>query len=237
MERYRLADIIAEIECRYDYSRRLLRDYRHEGEQEPDLKINVTKEDVIKEREKAITKQPEEYLESIALYRKFCEKVLDFKIMLFHASAISFDNKAYLFTGPSGMGKSTHAGLWKERFGDSVKVINDDKPLLRILEDGIYAYGTPWDGKHRISTNMRARVAAICVLQQSQTNEIVPMKSRDAYQVILNQTYRPGGRKQMEQILGMADTLIKQIPVYYMRCNLSTEAARIAYEGMNGKRG
>lgn len=50
---------------------------------------------------------------------------------------LEIDGKAYMFSAPSGTGKSTHAKLWRDCFGDRVTMINDDKPLIKFREDGI----------------------------------------------------------------------------------------------------
>ena len=66
---------------------------------------------------------------------QFYRALLDFDGMMLHASAVAVDGKAYLFSGQSGIGKSTHTGLWKQTFGDQVKLFNDDKPALRRLRN------------------------------------------------------------------------------------------------------
>ena len=83
------------------------------------------------------------------------------------------DGAAYLFTAPSGTGKSTHTRLWREVFGDRVWMINDDKPMLRISENLVTAYGTPWNGKHHISRNASAPLKAIVQLNRGKENIIM----------------------------------------------------------------
>ena len=76
------------------------------------------------------------------------------------------DGQAVLFTAKSGTGKSTHTKLWRDLFGERAVMVNDDKPLLRILKDGVLVCGTPWDGKHRLSTNCALPLKAICILER-----------------------------------------------------------------------
>ena len=89
-----------------------------------------------------------EMAEFINLHRKVCEYLLNYDIIMFHSSAFALDGKAYIFTAPSGTGKSTHAKLWRERFNDRVIIINDDKPLLAFNDNGIIAHGSPWPEKN-----------------------------------------------------------------------------------------
>ena len=103
---------------------------------------------------------------------QFHIQVLKFNGMRLHSSAVVVDNKAYLFSGPSGMGKSTHTQLWQTVFGEKAQIINDDKPVLRRLDGKWYAYGTPWCGKDGINLNQKVPLAGICFLQQASDNKI-----------------------------------------------------------------
>ena len=102
--------------------------------------------------------------------RQFYEKLLDYNGMMFHASAVVVDGKAYLFSAPSGTGKSTHTRLWLEYFGEKAYILNDDKPAIRIMDGKFYAYGTPWCGKDNVSTNQKCEIKAICFLERSEVN-------------------------------------------------------------------
>lgn len=88
-----------------------------------------------------------EQCEYIFAGSEFYRKLINLGGFMLHASAIVVDNKAYLFSAPSGTGKSTHTKLWQECFGDKAIIINDDKPAIRIEEGKCFAYGTPFSGK------------------------------------------------------------------------------------------
>lgn len=145
---------------------------------------------------------------------------------------LEIDGKAYMFSAPSGTGKSTHAKLWRDCFGDRVTMINDDKPLIKFREDGIYAYGTPWDGKHHLSTNMKAKLAGICFLHQAKENHIEKATKENAVKHLMNQVYRPRDIMAMSKTLEYVDKIVNEIPIYEMGCNISKEAAAVAYDAM-----
>ena len=85
-----------------------------------------------------------------------------------HSSSVVIDNEAYLFSAPSGTGKSTHASLWVKYLTEKEPyILNDDNPAIRIINGNIYAYGTPFSGKHDISVNQKAKLQGICFLKQS----------------------------------------------------------------------
>ena len=122
----RIANHDYRINNKYDYTQKLCRNYEI-----PDCKaeeIRVTYEEIKSENvgEHAFS---DSYLESLAIYRKICGRLLDDDIILFHCSALQMDGKAVLISAPSGTGKSTHARLWKEYFGEKVSGINVDRTL------------------------------------------------------------------------------------------------------------
>ena len=162
----------------------------------------------------------------------FYRQLLNFDGMLLHASAVVLDGKAYLFTAPCGTGKSTHTRLWLELFGDRAYILNDDKPALR-LEDGVwYAYGTPWSGKHDISSNERIPIAAICYLHQAKENRISKNTGAKAVFCLLEQTARPPEPALRGKVLELLDRVISDVPIWEMGCNLDVSAAKISSEKM-----
>ena len=95
----------------------------------------------------------------------------------------------YSGTAASGTGKSTHVALWRKYFGERAVMVNDDKPLLRI-GDVVTAYGTPYDGKHKLSNRIAVPLKAICILTRAAENSIVPVTKTEAYTMLLQQAYR-----------------------------------------------
>lgn len=231
---YKFADIPVEVRNRGQYFYDCCVDYLAEDE-EPKFSILATDEDLAYEQAQDMENQQytKSYLEFIALYRQFSEKVLDYGVVLCHGSVIEMDGKAYMFTAPSGTGKSTHTRLWREHFGDKVTMINDDKPLLKFKEDGVYAYGTPWDGKHHLSTNTNAKLAGICFLKQAEENSIRRIYTEEAVGMLMNQIYRPRNAEGLMKTLDYVERLLAEIPMYEMGCTISEEAAEMAYNEMS----
>lgn len=148
-----LADHAIGLDCRYDYLPRQCRDYC--TDRPPQWTVRATEADLLRENPEG-KPYAAGYLESLALYRQICERLIEWDVVLFHGSALALDGKAYLFTAPSGTGKSTHAALWRQVFGTRVTMINDDKPLLRFAPEGVTVFGTPWAGKAHLQTNTSA---------------------------------------------------------------------------------
>ena len=162
----------------------------------------------------------------------YCQ-LISFGGMMLHASAVALDGKAYLFSGPSGMGKSTHTGLWQSAFGSAAQIFNDDKPALRFLNDTWFAYGTPWCGKHGIHLNLKMPLAGICFLKRGERNTMRRLPPDEALAAIFSQTLNRFEREEdLDVLLGLLDKLITKIPVWELTCRPDEEAARLSYETM-----
>ena len=202
----------------------------------PEEPLRVTDAEIAREQdhpEELPEGFPPEYLESLAVYRKIAELLLRRDTLLFHSSAFAMDGRAYLFTALSGTGKSTHARLWRQVFGDRVTMINDDKPLLRLQPDGSWrVYGTPYGGKDDLQTNTSAKICGIVLLERGTENKIVRVSAREAYPRLLAQTYHDKQQPQaLLRTMDLVGSLANQ-PIYRLQCNISEEAARVAYEAL-----
>lgn len=165
----------------------------------------------------------------------FYGKILDFDAMLLHSSTIVMDGKAYMFTADSGTGKSTHTALYRRVYGDDrVRILNDDKPVVRCEDGEFFAYGTPWSGKTDLNLNLRVPIGGICVLQRGEKNEIERLTGRKAVYTLLSQTVRPKDSDKMGKLLDLLSRLLEKVPVWVMKCNIDPEAARVSYRAMSG---
>ena len=111
-------------------------------------------------------------------------------------------------------------------------MVNDDKPLLHITDSGVIAYGTPYNGKHRLGSNISVPLKAICILTRAADNHIEPITSEQAYTMLLQQVYRPADTLKMMQTLTLVDRLADSVKLYPLGCNMDISAAKVAYEGM-----
>ena len=194
--------------------------------------VQVSQQDIDLERSRADRPgYSDAYLETLAVYRKIAERMPAYDTFLFHGSAIAVDGAAYIFTAKSGTGKSTHARLWREMLGERAVMVNDDKPLIRVHPDGAATvYGTPWDGKHRLSSNIAVPVRAICILERAQENRIREISKAEALPMLLQQTYRPADPAALAKTLTLIDRL--KVKLYRLGCNMEKEAAEVSYNAM-----
>lgn len=238
-----VAGLIIEICAEYEYIRNYCEDYLCEGP--ADFTVEAGPADIAFEREKSarddinrgvpVVEYADPYLETLAIYRKIAEKMMSYDALLFHGSAIAVDGVAYLFTATSGTGKSTHSYFWRKTFGERAVMVNDDKPLLKFTEKGVLACGTPWNGKHKLGTNIIAPLEAICILERGTENEIIPIPASEALPMLLQQSHRPGNPKNMALYLDLIDRLTKKVRFYRLKCTIDPAAAEVAHEGMRPK--
>ena len=236
-----LAGIPAEVICRHPVNELFLKDYV--TDKPPLISVVPTEEDLdriqadhdrmCRAEGRPQHKRSGAFLENNAIHALLAEKLVDFDVLLLHGSALCIDGKAYIFTAPSGTGKSTHARLWREVYGGRVIMINDDKPLLKISEDGTTVYGTPWAGKPHLSCNACAPLGAIAELKRDEYNHIEPMTGAEAFPVLMKHSYRSRDPVTMMKIMELRKRLLDTVSFYSLGCNMSPEAARVAFETMN----
>lgn len=153
---------------------------------------------------------------------------------MLHSSAVAVDGRAYLFSAPSGTGKSTHTALWLKLFGERARILNDDKPAIMLRGGKVTACGTPWSGKSDLNLNAEFPLQGICILEKSPENRIAPIPAQDAVFPLLDQTIRPSDPAGMSALLSCIDDVTAKVRVWRMGCNISLEAAQTAYNAMSG---
>ena len=236
VKRYKVADVVFDAEYSHAYTDQLCHDYEYDGQEPCAVKITVTADDIAQEKLAEPT-FPDGLLESLSLFRKLCHFALENQdSIIFHSSAIAVDGKAYLFTAPSGTGKSTHTRLWRELLGDRAVMINDDKPIIRYTDGKFYVYGTPWTGKHGLGTNARAEIKAICKIHQAKENSIQKINAGQMLLTIFNQTMRPVEPEKMDKLLNLIDKMLSQVGLYSLGCNISLDSAKLSFETMSGEK-
>lgn len=162
----------------------------------------------------------------------FSQSILKYEAVSVHAAAVYSANISYFFMGESGTGKSTHAQLWIGNIPDTV-LLNDDNPVIRIIGNEIYGYGTPWSGKTACYKNLSFRLGGIVRLKQSEVNNFSLLKDVDAFISVYPGCSVISCDKDLSNI--MCDTLIKicqTVTVGKLECRPDREAAILCYENL-----
>lgn len=230
----KIADISICIENKYEYIRHMCRGYiTHEA---ANFSVNASDEEIMREQGSAGQGDfPPEYLETLAIYRKIAEKLSEFHGFLVHGVLMSAEDHGILLCAESGTGKTTHAALWLKLLGEKCEIINGDKPLVRIIDGVVYAYGTPWCGKEEINKNARVRLTDICFLERAKENSVCEVEKGEVVQNLLPSLHLPQG-SGLINVLDAIDITARNAKFWRVSCNMDISAAETAYDRIiNGK--
>ncbi len=228
--KYRIAEIFVEMEAKHAPLIPRSEKYRYDGPVIPECDLSLSDKAWVAYREH-YPEASDALIEYMITGSHFYRTLISHSGFLLHSSAVELDGKAYLFSAPSGTGKSTHTSLWQKEFPDA-KMINDDKPAIRILNNGIYVYGTPWSGKTDQNRNCKVPLQGIAFLSRGTENKIEPMAPAKALENLLSQTVRPGDRSSASALLDLLGEIIKRVPIYSLTCNMEPEAAHVSFDEM-----
>lgn len=239
---YKFGDKVVGISSIFDKVHDYCKEYF--TEEKSDFDVVISQSDIDQEQKKTIEEYAYEGLdeptfslpvyEETAVYRKIAEQMPKYDSFVFHGSVIAVDGQGYLFTAKSGTGKSTHTRLWREYLGEKAVMVNDDKPLISVRDNGIIVYGTPYNGKHHLGCNMSVPLKAVCIITRGDKNSIVRIDKAEVYAMLLQQVYRPQDPVQMAKTLKLVDKLAASVELYKLACNMDIEAAEVAYNAMKG---
>ena len=220
-----LAQMNIGIDNKYEYVKNMCKGYII-GES-AEFVIEVSNEEIMKEAASPNTDPG--YAESLAIYRKLASKVLSKNTFIMHAVVADASGVGIAFLAPSGVGKSTHAALWKKLLGNTFTYVNGDKPLVRIHNNTVYAYGTPWAGKENLHSKMTTKLEKICFIKQSKENSCVKLKKSEVLEPLLKQIYIPENASVLS-FLNLLSALIENVDFYLINCNTDISAAQTACE-------
>lgn len=157
----------------------------------------------------------------------FAQAILLYEAISLHSSVVVNEGRAFLFMGKSGTGKSTHSTLWLRHI-EGTELLNDDNPVVRLVDGKAMAYGSPWSGKTPCYRNESAPVAAMVRLKQGPRNRFEPLEDIAAFGALLPgcSVLRQDGR--LHDMLCMTLTaLIETVCVGGMECLPDKEAAEV----------
>ncbi len=229
-----LAGVTVRVRSRFESLKRFSKHFLYEGENE-DFSVSVTDGQIADEKKLYDYEVSDSYVESTCIYREIAELLPNYDAFVFHGAAITYNDKGYIFTAPSGTGKSTHIKLWKDFLGEPVDIVNGDKPIIKLEGDGFSVFGSPWAGKENWGKNRKAPLCALCFVEQSPTNSVKRLSTSDVVARIIKQTYRPKNVAAYLKTLELLDSMLKNVPVFLLRCDMSENAVKTSFEALTGE--
>ena len=165
-----------------------------------------------------------------ALMMMFTFSTSDKLTTLFHSSVVSLQGKAYMFLGKSGTGKSTHSQLWLKHI-EGTELVNDDNPVVRIINGEARVYGSPWSGKTPCYRNVDYPIGGIVKLKQAPANSIRRMANIEAYGALAMSISGMRWKSKMgDGIHQTENQLTATVPVWHLSCLPDQNAAELCHK-------
>ena len=185
------------------------------------------KEAVVYIRENQIDRAEFALNNAMMLLYTFCTTPYD--TLMVHASVTACEGKGYMFLGRSGTGKSTHSGLWL-KYIEGTELLNDDNPVIRVVDGQAYVYGTPWSGKTPCYKNMSMLLGAFVRLSQAPHNKIRQVRGIEAFASLMPacSCMRWDGAS-VSQLYKTVEKVISCVPAYHLECLPDEDAARVCH--------
>ena len=236
-----IAGIKIEVECKYHIVLNFCHKYLASFEK-PDFVVRASSEDLIAGRLPDAEKMnhftgvafrfADEYIESSVICQKITEEMISFNTLLMHGSVVAKDGYAYMFTAPSGVGKTTRTKIFRNLYPDSI-IVNGDKPFIKVTSTEVVACGTPWCGKEGWNTNIMVPLRAIFLLERVKDGEessVEEISLGKAFPFLLQQTYRSKKPELMRKTLQLLKLFDGKLKIYKYRSSPTEESVRLAYE-------
>ena len=226
----KIANRIIEITTIYEQSFLIWKNFLIEGE--PDFRVTVISDEIDEERKKTgDVVIDDNTIEFQLLLRKISEKLVSYDTFLLHGAAISVDNEGYIFSGKSGIGKSTHILKWLVNLPGTID-INGDKPFIHVEKTPIVC-GSPWGGKERLYTNIQVPLKAIILLERSNENSIEKVRISDVFPQLCEQIYRPLDEGKDRKTLQLLKALSPTVSFWRFKCNnFKKDCFSVAYNAL-----
>jgi hypothetical protein len=150
--------------------------------------------------------------------------------LLIHASCVRNNGWAYPFTAKSGTGKSTHSNLWLSHIPNT-DLVNDDNPIIRIIDGQPFLYGSPWSGKTPCYRNIRVPLGAVTQIERAPKNSIERLPPISAFAYLLPACSSMKWDSIIyNHICDIITRIIEATPIYVLHCLPDEEAAQLCYK-------
>jgi len=152
--------------------------------------------------------------------------------LLIHASLVRHNGKGYGFIAKSGTGKSTHVSLWLKHI-PGCDLMNDDNPIVRIIDGEAFIYGSPWSGKTPCYRNVKAPLGALSQINRSSDNRVEPQRPLEAFASLLTSVSSMKWDPVIyDHVCNTITRVIETTPINNLYCRPDREAAIVCHEAL-----
>lgn len=208
------------------------------------IRINSRDIDILMHTAAELERDP--YLEFIYVMLPFCDQLLRYNRCILHGTAFIWGGKAYIFSGPSGVGKSTQFHNWKKQYGDEVEILNGDKPILEwvpsldwetqndkesVSRGTIQVHPSPWNGKEGWRGFKSAELGGIILLEQGSNNQITRCSASEVVLPILREMFYSGSSKELNHLAAEMERRILDVtPVWHFVNDGTPASSEMAHD-------
>jgi hypothetical protein len=144
-----------------------------------------------------------------------------------HSASILYRDRVWLFSGHSGMGKSTHTELWQKLF--DTPILNGDLNLMELSADGPVIHGIPWCGTSGISDTQTRPLGGIVLLGRADTDVCETLTPDEKALLTMQRLISPSWSAELlARNLDFTSQLSDVVPIFRLRCTKQPSAAEAA---------
>lgn len=183
---------------------------------------NGQKEIRIEDKYEYLMSDIEDYFKAIDVVSIFCRH----NALILHSSFINYKNVGIIFSGPSGIGKSTQADLWNKY--EKTDIINGDRSLIKKINHKWYAYGFPYSGSSNYCLNEVLEIKLIVILEQGKQNNLVQLSNIEKFKYIYSQISVNKWDKDLNtKIIDLVTDLVSNVSIIKLSCLPNENAVKI----------
>ncbi len=162
-----------------------------------------------------------------ALMLTFAFCTAKYQTLLIHASCVKQGDYAYCFIAKSGTGKSTQVSNWLKHI-PNCELLNDDNPIIRVIDGKVYCYGSPWSGKTPCYRNRKAYLGAITRIERAPENKVVRQHPVEAFASFLPSCSTMKWESRLyNDVMDTISKIIETTGMYTLHCLPNKEAAEV----------
>ncbi|MBQ8184039.1 MAG: hypothetical protein IJ025_09110 [Clostridia bacterium] len=163
-----------------------------------------------------------------------CSRFACFDTIFLHGSFVDYDGNGIVFAGYSGVGKTTQAQLWN-KYSDA-EIVNGDKVFLRIINDKVFAFGSPWKGSSEYCLNKKVSLKSVVILKQAKENKIKRLNTIECIEHFLPHVFLPHwDEKNMVKALDTFNNILEKVPVWLLECRPDEDAVKLTKDTIFNK--
>lgn len=160
--------------------------------------------------------------------------LLNVGALVLHCSYLMYEERAILFSAPSGTGKTTQAKLWEKLY--PAKIINGDKAIIQKKGDTWYACGFPFHGSADECENAQYPIEAVVVVRQNPEDHIEELRPLQKVQYVYSETtVNIWDQESVSKALDLVNDLVSNVKVVCQQCTMKDDACHTLHRYLKEK--